>query len=77
MVKYMTEKEKQIYQSAKADFYSWPKWKQEAALNFMNSYKEEPEVNGLKLCPKCGKIAGFNSWFQAFYCTSCGHLWSK
>lgn len=73
----MTEKEKQIYQAAKANFYSWPKWKQEAVLNFINSYKEDPEVNDLKLCPKCGNITGFNSWFQAFYCTSCGHLWSK
>ena len=71
----MNDKEKQIYQAAKATFNSWPKWKQEAALDFINYYKEDP-VNHLKLCPMCGNIVGFNSWFQAFYCTSCGHLWN-
>lgn len=34
-------------------------------------------MSELKICPKCGKVAGFNSWFQAFYCTSCGHLWDR
>ena len=29
------------------------------------------------ICPKCGKVIGFNSWFQAFYCTSCGYLWDR
>lgn len=28
----------------------------------------------LKLCPKCGKVAGYNSWFKMFYCTYCGEL---
>lgn len=39
----MTEKEKQIYNAAKNNFNSWPKWKQEYASNFMYSYKDEPE----------------------------------
>ena len=30
--------------------------------------------NYLKVCPKCGKIAGYNSWFKAYYCTACGEL---
>lgn len=30
-----------------------------------------------KVCPICGKIAGFNSHFQAYYCTSCGNLWRE
>ena len=34
-------------------------------------------MSELKICPKCGRVAGFNSWFQAFYCTSCGHLWDR
>lgn len=34
-------------------------------------------MSELKICPKCGKVAGFNSWFQAFYCTSCGYLWDR
>ena len=33
-------------------------------------------MSKLKLCPKCGKVASFNSWFQAFYCTACGYLWN-
>lgn len=52
----MTEKEKQLYEAAKNTFNSWPKWKQEAALDFVNAYKEEPETTSLKLCPKCGGI---------------------
>ena len=71
----MNDKEKRFYEEAKTTFYSWPKWKQEAALNFMNCYKEEPN-SYLKLCPKCCKITGFNSWFDSYYCTACGHLWN-
>ena len=41
----MTEKNKQIYNAAKNNFNSWPKWKQEYASNFMYSYKEEPELD--------------------------------
>lgn len=28
----------------------------------------------LKLCSECGNVMGYNSWFDAYYCTSCGHV---
>jgi len=34
-------------------------------------------LNITTVCPKCGKIAGFNSRSEAFYCTFCGNLWIK
>lgn len=49
MVNHMTEKEKQLYQAAKNTFNSWPKWKQESVLDFMNAYKEELKD------PRCNK----------------------
>lgn len=30
----------------------------------------------LRICPKCGKVAGYNSWFKAFYCRNCGELFN-
>ena len=30
----------------------------------------------LRICPKCGKLAGYNSWFKAFYCRNCGELFN-
>lgn len=27
-----------------------------------------------RTCPACGKLAGMNSWFQGWYCASCGHI---
>ena len=28
----------------------------------------------MKLCKKCGKLMGYNSYFGGYYCTSCGKL---
>ena len=28
----------------------------------------------MKLCNKCGKLMGYNSYFGGYYCTSCGKL---
>lgn len=28
----------------------------------------------MKLCQKCGKLMGYNSYFGGYYCTSCGKL---
>lgn len=28
----------------------------------------------MKLCNKCGKLMGYNSYFGGYYCTSCGRL---
>ena len=30
----------------------------------------------LRICPKCEKVAGYNSWFKAFYCRNCGELFN-
>ena len=30
----------------------------------------------LRICPKYGKLAGYNSWFRAFYCRNCGELFN-
>ena len=30
----------------------------------------------LRICPKCGKLVGYNSWFKAFYCRNCGELFN-
>ena len=30
----------------------------------------------LRICPKCGRLAGYNSWFKAFYCRNCGELFN-
>lgn len=30
----------------------------------------------LRICSKCGKLAGYNSWFKAFYCQNCGELFN-
>ena len=26
----------------------------------------------MKVCPKCGKVVGFNSYFGSYLCTECG-----
>lgn len=31
-------------------------------------------MSELKLCSKCGKVMGWNSMFNAYYCTTCGHM---
>ena len=49
----------------------------EQAIEYENGKINNATVNSLTLCPKCGKIAGFNSHFQAYYCTSCGNLFNK
>lgn len=28
----------------------------------------------MKICKQCGKLAGYNSYFGGYYCTSCGNL---
>lgn len=27
-----------------------------------------------KICPKCGKLMSYNSYFKAYYCDICGHM---
>lgn len=34
-------------------------------------------MSQLKICPMCGNVVGFNSHFQAYYCSDCGHLWHE
>ena len=30
-------------------------------------------MNRLRTCPECGKVIGYNSYFSAFICESCGY----
>ena len=31
----------------------------------------------MEICPKCGRIVGYNSWFGMFYCTFCGKMFKR
>lgn len=48
----------------------------EQAIEYENGNTDNVIVKLLALCPNCGKVAGFNSHFQAYYCTSCGNLFN-
>lgn len=37
------KKDERLYQACKAAFESWPEWKQEAAREFMERYKDQEE----------------------------------
>ena len=50
----------------------------DAMESYRPAYDKLTIVEGnLKLCPKCDKLMSFNSYFSAFYCTSCGHMQDK
>lgn len=49
----------------------------EQAIEYAHGNTANVTVSSLTLCPKCGKIASFNSYFQSYYCTSCGNMFDK
>lgn len=43
---------------------------------YQNGEKEETEPN-MKLCPKCGSLSYFSSYFQKWMCNTCEHAWKE
>ena len=56
------DKNRQMYEACKATFESWPEWKQEAAREFMERYKDKPEPkravwDAYYVCSNCGETS--------------------
>ena len=39
--------------------------------------REKKMNENLKVCPICGKVIGFNSYFGTYNCEECGWEWSS
>jgi len=44
---------------------------------FRNNLFNAVESESLKVCPKCGKVMSWNSWFHAYICGGCDHMERK